>query len=554
MSGINQFLKENLVESIEGIHLAPNIPEKKINNAIGSFKFKGNMNSIIALYDSTVFGSGKDGMLFTGEKMIYKAIFSDPIEVAYQSIRNVEHKIKVEKKDNGKEVKTEWIVLDYGKDDSFKIEAESSCDYEKLTAIIASAAKDFDEYKEEDQMLTISSLSEELKVAYLKVMVNMTLADDGIVDEEELAEILQLMTRLDLTIESRYQVREYVTNAVEGITLSELMTIINSECPKSQLKATHISLVKDLISIYKSVKDGPLSDFSFFHDNRLAFDISDEEVELAEMAIDNDRKLLNKEYNDGDIEKSIKELSSKAAAVGVPLGAVYLSGSVIGMSAAGMTSGLATLGFGGALGLSSMATGIGVAVLLGVGAYKGMKHFTGANELEGNKRRELMLQDVIKQTQQTISMMMEDINHLVGKVNEIMISEGISKEKIQKLTQMVSLFSKAGRNLTQKSDDAQSDVQRLKCPKFLDIEKLASLTQEPTKKPLLDLIKKFYSESEESEERDGKEVTVTKFRLLDDASNRELENVAKAFEAIGYFEVSKVVMGAVSNKLKGIFS
>ncbi len=554
MSGINQFLKDNLVDAIQKIHLAPGIPEKKINNAIGSFKFNGNINSIIALYDSTVFGSGKDGMLFTGEKLIYKAIFSDPIEVGYQSIRNVEHKVNVEKKDNGKEVRTEWIVLDYGRDDSLKIEDESDCDYEKLTAIIASAAKDFDEYKEEDQMLTISSLSEELKIAYLKIMINMTIADDGVVDEEELAEILQLMTRLDLTIESRYKVREYITNAVEEITLRELMAVINSECPNSQLKATHISLVKDLISIYKSVKDAPLSDFSFFHDNRSAFDISDEEIELAIMAIDNDRKLLNKEYNDGDIEKSIKELSSKAVSVGVPLGAVYLSGSVIGMSAAGMTSGLATLGFGGVLGLSSMATGIGVAVLLGVGAYKGMKHFTGANELEGNKRRELMLQDVIKQTQQTISMMMEDINHLVGKVNEIMLSEGVSKEKIIKLTQMVSLFSKAGRTLTQKSDGAQSDVQRLKCPKFLDIEKLASLTQEPTKKPLLDLIKKFYTESEETEERDGKEVKITKLRLLDDASNRELENVAKAFEAIGYFEVSKVVVGAVTSKLKGMFA
>ncbi|MEY8240450.1 MAG: hypothetical protein RPT25_08895 [Cycloclasticus sp.] len=554
MSGINQFLKESLVETIAGIHLVPNIPEKKINNAIGSFKFNGNINSIIALYDSTVFGSGKDGMLFTGEKIINKEAFQDPTEIPYQSIRDVEHKIEVEKKDNGKEKKSESIVIEYGATDSLEIKHIQNCSYEKLVEVLSSAAKDFDEYKEEDQMLTISSLSEELKIAYLKIMINMTIADDGIVDEEELAEILQLMTRLDLTIESRYQVREYITNAVEGITLSELMTVINSECPNSQLKATHISLVKDLISIYKSVKDAPLSDFSFFHDNRSAFDISDEEIELAIMAIDNDRKLLNKEYNDGDIEKSIKELSSKAVSVGVPLGAVYLSGSVIGMSAAGMTSGLATLGFGGVLGLSSMATGIGVAVLLGVGAYKGMKHFTGANELEGNKRRELMLQDVIKQTQCTISMMMEDINYLVGRLNEIMVSDGISKEKIQKLAQMVSLFSKAGKNLTHKSDEAQSDVQRLKCPKFLDMEKLESLTQEPTKKPLLELIKKFYSKSEETEERDGKEVKVTKFRLHDDVSNRELENVSKAFEAIGYFDVSKVVVGAVTSKLKGMFA
>ena len=34
MSGVNQFLKENLGEAIPKIHLAPGIPEKKINNAI----------------------------------------------------------------------------------------------------------------------------------------------------------------------------------------------------------------------------------------------------------------------------------------------------------------------------------------------------------------------------------------------------------------------------------------------------------------------------------------------------------------------------------------
>jgi len=74
----------------------------------------------------------------------------------------------------------------------------------------------------------------------------------------------------------------------------------------------------------------------------------------------------------------------------VPLGAVYLSGSVVGISAAGMTSGLATLGFGGALGLSSMATDIGAAVILGVVAYRGVKKFTQSATEEGDKRRELM--------------------------------------------------------------------------------------------------------------------------------------------------------------------
>ena len=125
-----------------------------------------------------------------------------------------------------------------------------------------------------------------------------------------------------------------------------------------------------------------------------------------------------------------KELGAKAGAVGVPLAAVYLSGSVIGMSAAGLTSGLATLGLGGFLGFSSMATGIGVAVLLGVGAYKGIKHLTGANEIDKTKRRELMLNEVIKQTQSTVSYLMEDINFITIKLNDVIVNHGVLYEKV----------------------------------------------------------------------------------------------------------------------------
>ena len=57
-----------------------------------------------------------------------------------------------------------------------------------------------------------------------------------------------------------------------------------------------------------------------------------------------DENILNERKNDSDIVKSMKEIGAKAGAVGVPLAAVYFSGSVIGMSAAGLTSGLATLG------------------------------------------------------------------------------------------------------------------------------------------------------------------------------------------------------------------
>ncbi|MDP4086135.1 MAG: hypothetical protein Q8934_16155 [Bacillota bacterium] len=75
-------------------------------------------------------------------------------------------------------------------------------------------------------------------------------------------------------------------------------------------------------------------------------------------------------------------MAAKAGAVGVPMAAIYFSGSVIGLDATGITSELAALGMGGILGLSGIVTGIGAALLIGVGAYKGIKKVTGISDLE----------------------------------------------------------------------------------------------------------------------------------------------------------------------------
>ncbi|MBR9883765.1 MAG: hypothetical protein GYB21_08960 [Oceanospirillales bacterium] len=562
MSNINSYLKDNLASAFSNrLSVAPEIPEKKINNAVESFKFEGNINSIVALYDNTIRGNGSDGILFTGEKVIYRASFSDPISIPYSSINKVEYVVDVTTKGNGKEKKDEYVRIGYGESDNVKIASLMHCNYETLAEIMNVVINDFDEYQEQDQLKTIAQLSEELKTAYLKVIVNMTFADDGEVDEKEFSEILQLMTRLELNVETRHEVRSYIADAENLLPLEKLIDVIVIECPESQLKSVRISLVKDLISVYKSVKGNDLSCFDFFQTNKSLFGVSDEEVELAEMAIDNDRKMISEDYSDTAIEKSLKELAAKSAAVGVPLGAVYLSGSVVGLSAAGLTSGLATLGFGGALGLSSMATGIGVAVLIGVGAYKGIKHLTGANELDGNKRRELMLQEVIKQTQLTISMLMDDINHITVRLNEAVIDQSQQEIKIRKLAGMLNAYVKAGGVLAKQNVNVQDSVTKLKCPTVLDVEKLESITQEPTKKPAYDLIMAYYVETLVVLEKDGESIEKSQYRLSETASGHVLDELAAAFQAIGYFDASKVVMGTLNanvdktkDRIKGMFS
>ena len=69
-----------------------------------------------------------------------------------------------------------------------------------------------------------------------------------------------------------------------------------------------------------------------------------------------------------DLKKLGGELAASLASAGVPLAAIAVSGSVFGLSAAGITSGLAALGLG-----LGMASGIGVVVGIGVGSYLGVR-------------------------------------------------------------------------------------------------------------------------------------------------------------------------------------
>ena len=560
MTNINVFLRENLGTVSNKMSIAPQIDEKKLNNAVKSFAFSGNPSNVIALLDNTLLGSGKDGILFTGEQIIYRASFADPVSVPYASIASAEY---VETVTGSKSDKIEVSLLIRRQNGThLSVTGLVNCNYRKLAETLQACVQDFSEYKEERQLVSIDELSEPLKVAYVQAVINMAYDNDDVIDDKEFAEILQLMTRLDLSAETRFTLRAYMASSAVQIPLETLLAQIDSESPAGQIKALHISLAKDLINLFFSTGNRDIGAFAFLQKNRGLLKVTDEEIELAVLAIKNDHDMLRDDMTDDQIVSALKILSAKAAAVGTPLAAVYLSGSVVGMSAAGLTSGLASLGMGGLLGMSGMMTGIGVAVLIGVGTYAGVRKLTGANELTRSKRRELMLNEVIKQTQMTISLVMKDINFITGKLNEYILAHGAQDAKIKQLLGLMTQMTGAGSVLTNKSNSAQASATKLRCAQYLDETKLKSLTREPTKAELYDFILGFYEESSvviTSKEKE--EQTLTKLTIKRDKNSKELESLARAFEAVGYFNVSDVLMGTAADvagkareKLSGLFS
>ena len=115
--------------------------------------------------------------------------------------------------------------------------------------------------------------------------------------------------------------------------------------------------------------------------------------------------------DDNNAEKAIKNAVSGLTAVGVPIAAVYFSGSVIGLSAAGITSGLAALGLG-----LGMVPGIGIAIVVGIVIFSGVRWLLGDSKEEKERKlaaeRERKAQIVIKNLQDTINGLLERITHL----------------------------------------------------------------------------------------------------------------------------------------------
>lgn len=556
MSNINVYLREELQKLSEKcIYIAPNIPEKKLNKAIKSFKYEGNPENIIALLDTTLLGSGADGLMFTGEKVIFKPAYFDPHHIKYETITDVIVNFEKSK------AETATIVTE-----STKIQLEyiaSSCDLVELEKILEHVSKEFDEYTEQRQVVPLEEMDEKLKLAYLKIIINMTYENDQVIDKKEMAEIFLLMNRLGLKQETRFEIRSYMFAPDQLQETSILFDELNKNIMDGQLNTIHISLAKDLINIYFSTQSRDLGKFDFLNKNRSLLNIKDSDLDIVVLALETDYKLLEDDFTDDKMTAAFKELSAKAAAVGTPLAAVYLSGSVIGMSAAGMTSGLAMLGMGGILGLSSMATGIGVAILIGVGTYAGVKKITGSNELSNYKRKQLMLNEVIKQTQDTISTILDDINYITSKLNSTIVettklTENQSALKIinGKLLQQIAMLkgvSGAADILNGKVHDAKGSSNKLKCPAILDLSKLEALTAEPTKKKFYDFILGFYIEKELIEEKNTDTEVVKKW-VIDTSKKGEFAQLAKAFEAIGYFNVSDVLAGKTKQALSGLFS
>ena len=311
------------------------------------------------------------------------------------------------------------------------------------------------------EYIIVEDLPDALKECYLSVLVWLVHFDDGQIDERELCEMQVLMTQLRCNADVRRAVRSHLEDpqSLEAeAQIARMLELAPSEAADTTL-VLRCSLLKDAIRVLRATSGGSAREQPEIRQLAGLLELDAAKVAFLEDTGVKEEAILAGDVSDSQIANAAKSMAAQATAVGVPVAAVYLSGSVTGLSAAGIASGLATLGVGGILGLSAMVTGIGVAIVAGGAAYQGLRWVLGGgSERHRVSRRELMLQEVLRIHQGAIINLGEDMSFFGERIVDLSRETERNRDAIDTLFREVTLMSRSAGALNRLGERAVSSA------------------------------------------------------------------------------------------------
>jgi DNA-binding protein YbaB len=266
------------------------------------------------------------------------------------------------------------------------------------------------------------------------------IAADGVIDKNELQRIYEVMAAFELGADSRAEILDLLFFNQKKLSKIEIDPDILDD------EELRLSLAKDILFIKSQVENKATEAVAKKILKRL--NVKAKHLDFLSEWVSWENTVLKK-LGAGEVEladeKEINELASRAAALGVPLTALYYVGTV-GLSASGITSGLAALGSVTGitlLGLNPMTAGIAALIIGGISVKKicdfalkvGKKKdiekaLHKAKSIE-KKYREYLLHDMTEFEKSTISEWLSGRNSKRKKAIEsfrALLSESIQQE------------------------------------------------------------------------------------------------------------------------------
>ncbi|MCB8944845.1 MAG: TerB family tellurite resistance protein [Ardenticatenaceae bacterium] len=211
----------------------------------------------------------------------------------------------------------------------------------------------------------LEEYSENEQVAYLSILSAICYADKEFGDKEK-HQLDSLLAKLKISDAQKAKIYSSVFSLPHEDKLANLEAIQN--LGNTELKYT---LISDLCLF--SLVDTKFADeeYQYILGIRELLGITQEQVDAIKSIQEELARIKNIPSNSERVKQVIKDGAANLAGVGVPIGAIAASGSVFGLSAAGMTSGLAALG--ALVGGGMLAGAVIVVPAIAAGAAYGVK-------------------------------------------------------------------------------------------------------------------------------------------------------------------------------------
>ncbi|NTV62568.1 MAG: hypothetical protein HGA65_03395 [Oscillochloris sp.] len=249
----------------------------------------------------------------------------------------------------------------------------------------------------QEELINIAALPEHQRVAFIGALYALAVAD-GALDKDELQLIIDLSDLEGLSPAGRQIVLSaVVAPPAFADTIAPFAVAPEPVRYALMLNLLEVAWSNDVLAPEQDALLGAA---------QATLNINAEQYRALWKFVRDLRAVRLRGQNDNVAAQATRVAAAGLAAVGVPIAAVYASGSVIGLSAAGITSGLAALGLG-----LGMVPGIGVAVLLGTGVFLGVRALLDvASQGEGEQLR--------AQLAQRAQVVIGAIEEMIGLVDE----------------------------------------------------------------------------------------------------------------------------------------
>jgi hypothetical protein len=292
---------------------------------------------------------------------------------------------------------------------------------------------------EQQGFLDLSQIEEVIRLDFYGALFAIATAD-GQLDKDEMELIFGIMDLENMSEDSKRQVQSYAINPPALYDCLERLSYSDDRI--------RFGLMVNLVDTAWANDELDFNEEKAILLAQQELKVTNEQLEAIKSFIQKMREIRTRGLDDNFAADAIKIAAAGLTSAGVPLAAVWFSGSVLGFSAAGITSGLA--GLGAMVGLGGMIPGIGVAIVAGAGIFMGVNWLldTGDHRKKDQIKaeRERKAQLVIENMQGTINSLVEQITKLQEKatnLEESAASAQANREAIRILTERLRFMQQS---------------------------------------------------------------------------------------------------------------